>query len=191
MSTPPNPNYSDLDPHQIFQRSFDESIDRLRVDAVASIDPGSMEVVITHVDDSIRIGDGTDIMLVNPDGSINVNVSSFGSSGTEVIQYSEVIGVAAAIETTIITYTVPVAKTFYLHNITVSGSNIGEYKVKINGTTKNKKRTWWTKFNEDFNFLASPNQGLSLTAGQTVQVTILHNSSSVGDFNSSIQGLEV
>lgn len=83
MPTPPNPNYSDLDQHQIFQRAFDESIDRLRVDAVASIDPGSMEVVITHVDDSIRIGDGTDIMAVNADGSINV--SAVISSGSKVI----------------------------------------------------------------------------------------------------------
>lgn len=33
------------------------------------------EIVISHTDDSIKIGDGTDLLAVNADGSINANVA--------------------------------------------------------------------------------------------------------------------
>jgi hypothetical protein len=66
---------SHLDQHQIFQRAFDEETDRLRVDVTASVEPGSMEMAVSHLDDSIKIGDGTDYLAINADGSINANIT--------------------------------------------------------------------------------------------------------------------
>jgi hypothetical protein len=57
-----------LDFGQIIKRVYDSSAERLKVDAAVS---GATSVVITHTDDSIKIGDGTDLLAVNADGSIN------------------------------------------------------------------------------------------------------------------------
>lgn len=59
MPAPVNPNKGQLDQTQIMQRAFDETTDRLRTDAAATIIAGSLEVVISDVDDSIKIGDGS------------------------------------------------------------------------------------------------------------------------------------
>lgn len=69
---------SRLDADQCLQHAFDDATGRFKVDAEvsATIVSAAQEVVISHVDDSIKIGDGTDFLAVQADGSINVNVSS-------------------------------------------------------------------------------------------------------------------
>lgn len=66
-------NYSSLDQNQIMQRAFDESADALRVQTEAVVVANAMEVVISDSDDSIRLGDGTNLTQVNPDGSLRVS----------------------------------------------------------------------------------------------------------------------
>ena len=66
-------NYSSLDQNQIMQRAFDESADALRVQTEAVVVANAMEVVISDQDDSIRLGDGTNLTEVNPDGSLKVS----------------------------------------------------------------------------------------------------------------------
>lgn len=66
-------NYSSLDQNQIMQRAFDESSDSLRVQTEAVVVANAMEVVISDTDDSIRLGDGTNLTQVNPDGSLKVS----------------------------------------------------------------------------------------------------------------------
>lgn len=55
----PTLNPSSLDAEQVLQRAFDQTVDRLRVDAGVTIDSGQMEVAISDTDDSIKIGNGT------------------------------------------------------------------------------------------------------------------------------------
>jgi len=55
----PNPNRSSLDLQQILQRVFENDTDRLRTDAIATIEGGKFEVIISDIDDSIKIGDGS------------------------------------------------------------------------------------------------------------------------------------
>lgn len=79
-----NPNPSDLDQQQIFQRAFDESSDRVRVDAEISasiIAPPGLEVSISAVDDNIAIrnSNNNNELLVNADGSINTNATFSGT----------------------------------------------------------------------------------------------------------------
>lgn len=61
-----NPSPTLLDPGQLIKRAFDEANDRIRVDAEISASIGSV---------SIEDSDGNELE-VNPDGSINVNVSA-------------------------------------------------------------------------------------------------------------------
>jgi hypothetical protein len=205
-----NPNPSLLDPGQCIKRAFDGTNDRIRVDAEITAEIGSSEVIISETDDSILIygNDGSTNRKIktDSDGNLQVDVLSVSDGGNsitvdgsvsviepsdyeEILQYNEVSSVAAASETTVLTYTVPLAKTFHLHQISVSGTNLGSFKVKVNGNVKAQKRTWWTKFNEDFSFLTPSNKGFEVPAGDIITVTVLHNSSTVGDFNASILGL--
>lgn len=99
----PNSPYTQLDANQVLQQSFDETNDRLRVDAAVSAtisdieikDPdtgntlhinadGSIDtnVVISAASDSIKISDGVDTMAVNADGSINVQGTVSGTVTT-------------------------------------------------------------------------------------------------------------
>jgi len=62
----PNQPYTKLDANQVLKQSFDESQDRLRVDATVSASVGDV---------MIKDQDG-DFLNVNPDGSINTNIVS-------------------------------------------------------------------------------------------------------------------
>ena len=79
MPVPSNANRSNLDQTQIMQRSFDESTDRLRVDAAVTIDTGQLDIILTHQDDSIRLGDGTNFLTSTTGGgkvSLDVNLTN-------------------------------------------------------------------------------------------------------------------
>lgn len=79
-----NPNPSQLDFAQVLKRSFDGDEDRLRVDAeITAVVAGPTEVVITHTDDSIRLGDGTDFLSSTTVGSdVGLDVNIIGGSVT-------------------------------------------------------------------------------------------------------------
>ena len=72
-----------LDQQQVIQAVYDEALNRLRVDIGANITlGGDLEVAIDAADgDNIAISDGTNTMVVNPNGSIDVNIIS-GGGGT-------------------------------------------------------------------------------------------------------------
>lgn len=74
---------TNLDYSQVIQNVYDETENRLRVDAdITAVIPGGIQVNINSVDDSIAIADSTGNPLkINSDGSINVN-SATTISGT-------------------------------------------------------------------------------------------------------------
>lgn len=59
----------------ILRATYDPASESLRTTAVASFAGGTVDVTISHLTDSIKIGDGVDLLAVNPDGSINVNAT--------------------------------------------------------------------------------------------------------------------
>lgn len=75
---PQNPSISQLDSTNIFQRAFDESEDRLRVDAEVTANiSGAQEVIINQNDDTIAIGDGAILFTgttVGPSHGLDVNI---------------------------------------------------------------------------------------------------------------------
>ncbi len=174
---------------------------RLMVDAAVTVENANFNVQLTHLDDypfagdihdSVRIGDGTDLVQVNPDGSLNVVIVP-SSSGTEVVKtiYTEVIGIAKAVDTLLVTYTVPVGKTAELLYSDFSGENISEYRILLNSVVIDKKRTYFgAGLNEEFNF-KDTRGGIPLVAGDVVEVKTIHNRPMVGDFNARIQVLEI
>ena len=138
------------------------------------------------VHDSIRIGDGTNEAEINPDGSFNVSIVPSATQNA----YGEVTGVLPSDPTNIVTYVAPADKTSYLQKAFVSGENIAQYKVKLNGTTIDTKRTYFGELNEDFDF-SDTARGRLLSPGDTIVIEVTHFRPDPSDFNGRIQTIEV
>lgn len=185
-----NPNgMSLLDPGQIIKRTFDPDNDRVRVDVGATIDlAGDLEVNLNATDDSIKVGDGTDFLAVNTDGSINVVIVS-STQGDSLYQYKKVTNLlASAVDDH--TYTV-VSGTFKITKIYASAS--GLIKAEILSGNTGVETTKMTFFNSqsatniDFEFP----EDFVLTVGQRLIVRILNRELSDQDVYSTIIGEEI
>lgn len=192
MAAPPS---ATLDFSQCIQGAYDEAKGRLRVEGEATIVNGMLEVAINATDDNIAIKDPSNgnILHINNDGSINTNVVFTPSpQGTAISNYSEVTSVASGVLTTVLTYTVPVGKSFYLNRVEFSGTNISEYTIRFNSVINDKKRTFFGNLNEIFDYTMGGNEnGFQLVAGTIVIITTKHGRPFVGDFNARIQGFEL
>lgn len=73
-----NPSPSQLDQTNILQRAFQETDDRLRVDAEITANiSAAQEVIINQADDSVAIGDGTTLFTgttVGPKHGVDANI---------------------------------------------------------------------------------------------------------------------
>lgn len=114
---------------------------------------------------------------------ITGDVVDTAPASANLLNYSEVSSLAKNTEATLLQYTVPVGQTLKLSQIDVSGDNVAVYKVEVDGSTKDTKRTWWTRFNESFEF-----GEFEISESINVTVKVIHYSNDVGDFNAKILG---
>lgn len=103
------------------------------------------------------------------------------------VDHSEITSVASGLETTILTFTAPSGGK-RITKADVSGDNIANFRVKVDGTTLVNKRTWWSHFNGSFSFEGFEN-GLFLTVGQVLTITVIHNSDDLGDFEATLMSI--
>ena len=115
-------------------------------------------------------------------------VTLVSSSGVLKYQYNEVLSVAAAILTTITTYVAVLND--YIQSSTFSGTNIAEYTILVNAVIIMKKRTEFTSLNDTFVFTQDMN-GYKLNVGDMVTIKVIHNRPFVGDFNNTLQILNI
>lgn len=109
-----------------------------------------------------------------------------------VNEYDEASSVATGVETTVVTYTVPALTAARMVWAEASGTNIADFKVKVNGTTVARKWTWFASgLTAEFNFVAEANRGLILAAGDVVSITAVHARPSPGDFGARIEVIEI
>lgn len=102
----PGPNwpYTTLDADQVLTQSFNEATDRLRVDAeITATIIGPQEVIISAEDDNIAIrnSNNNNELLINPDGSINVNTAVGGATAAnQVIEIGYLTSIDGKLTTT-------------------------------------------------------------------------------------------
>lgn len=77
---------------------------------------------------------------------------------------------AAAATADIISYTVPVTKTFAIFDINATGDGDGIYFITINGSTIDTQRTAWTNRNANFKF-----HKYTLVAGDIIKLRVTNN----------------
>jgi hypothetical protein len=204
-------NLKGYDAFQVLRSVFDVDMNCLRVCIVDGANPGSSGVIVTisHLDDSIRLGDGTnfftstsgggkvalDVSLLSneviiTDGVDNLEINSDGSinvkdSGIAKNTYNEVLSVPSGSLTNITTFTA--IQDSRLKQIDVSGENIATYEVLVNGNIVSKKRTYFgTSLDHTFFF----DKGINFTAGQQVLVRVIHNRPTTANFNANIIVIE-
>lgn len=148
------------------------------------------------------VGDGVEILrykyqVIGADGipAVDANITNTvgnpvpvtivnqppGTSATNI--YNEVSSVPSNVETTILTYTVPVGQNFFFELAEVSGTAPGDYTIKINGTKAARQYTYYTTLTGDFQFY-----GLKVTTGQTITISVLQIQSQPIDFTARIVG---
>jgi phage baseplate assembly protein gpV len=146
-----------------------------------TVDANNLDIRdLTHVSDSVKIGDGTDFLAVNTDGSINVKISD-SSPGTAITSYNTVASVAGGANST---HTYTSTGNFYLTQVEASGSGKLKIEIQVNGTTRFVQ----------FNSTSNPNMSIQLsqpilaTSGQTVTVIRTNRENQSQDVYSTISG---
>lgn len=139
---------------------------------------------LTHASDSVKIGDGTDFLAVNSNGSINVVVSN-DIPGNEICNYQTSAAVAAAASVNH-DYTVTALNTFIGEQVVISGSGKLKAEVLFNGVAK------FTAFNStsEPNIIIPLLRTIKAAAGQVIRITITNRDNQAQDLYSTLMGIE-
>lgn len=109
-----------------------------------------------------------------------------GGGGPITNVFDEVGPVASSTTTTVVEYTVPTGKTFFLALVEFSGENIATYEVYIDGVRKRKKNTYFGgPLFGDFWF-----RELEVSAGKKIELRVVHDRPESGLFSGTIMGVE-
>lgn len=113
-----------------------------------------------------------------------------GSPGVtdDINIFVETTAIASGSETTLVSYTVPALKNFFLALVNVNGTNIATYNIYKNGTKVAKAVTFFGVLNSTVNF-AGAAYGLKFVAADLLEVKVIHNRPSAGDFDARVNGV--
>jgi len=161
---------------------------RLMVDAAITIQNVDLDVEIDVLDgDQIGIWGYEDGNTGSP---IPINLTSEGFLQVSVVG-NENMGIiydegtlSGGVEHSLVSHTVTAGQEFNLARISGTGRTNGIFRVKVNGTTIETKRNAWTDRNVEFVYT----KGLPLTAGDTVELTVIHNQLTSTPFSGTIYG---
>lgn len=213
MGSNPKTNIS---ANQVLQKCYDETNDRLRVDAAVTATLGDVRIDAEESDIAVKDRVTDNLLKINADGSIDANVIVSAASGdsiqvsdgtdtlavnpdgsinvnvvstaagTTVNTYNEISSVSSSVLSTVVSYTAP--STTKLMIIEVGGTNISRYDILLNSSVIARKYTsFGSGLNGEFNF----KDGLMLAMGDVVEVKTIHSRPSTGDFNGRIQVVEL
>jgi hypothetical protein len=148
---------------------------------------GPIDVNVSAANDSIKISDGTDILAINADGSINIAGSTTVSGSVDAVitglneyEYSEALAVAAGGTATVVSHFF--ATTYKLRRASCTGENVAVYTVYFDAVAMDKKRSTYTDFNCCFDY----ETGIEVPAGTTVTIEVENASTSAGDFSAQL-----
>lgn len=142
---------------------------------------------VTHVSDSIKIGDGTDLLAVNSDGSINVVVQE--DVGTEIVDFDSAPAIASGVSSNHDQVFASASKLF-----SVLASASGKLKIEVQIETGSATGIFNTVI-VGFNSTANPNIELPLAkyaaipAGARVRVIRTNKDNQSQDVYSTIVAL--
>ncbi len=126
-----------------------------------TVDAADLDVRdLTHVSDSVKIGDGTDFLAINTDGSINVVFQE--DPGTEIVDYNTAASVAAGATSNHDWTSAAASKLFQ-----VFASASGKLRIEIQVETGSATNVFNT-IAVGFNSTANPNINITLAKFRSV-----------------------
>jgi len=105
--------------------------------------------------------------------------------GTEANSFAMASLVPSGIETTVVSYTVPVDKTFYFIGLNASGNANGIFKLYVESDAILAGRNSVANLNVSLNYSYSP---IKVASGDTISIKVLHQASVSCDFEGTILG---
>lgn len=105
--------------------------------------------------------------------------------GDSVVEYGVATLIPSATETTIVSYVVPVGKTFHGIGFVATGNSHGLFRMYFNGVAKIAGRSSVAVPTMDISFKQATTTAL---AGQTVTIKVTHYAPSTADFEGTILG---
>lgn len=154
-----------------------------------TVDANNLDIRdLTHASDSVKIGDGTDFLAVNTDGSINV--VPIEDPGTEIVDYDTTATVAAGASDNHDWTSAAASKLFQ-----VLASASGKLKIEVQVETAAASNTFNTIF-VGFNSTANPNIQMTLSKyrvvpnGARVRVIRTNNDNQAQDVYSTIVAVQ-
>jgi hypothetical protein len=105
--------------------------------------------------------------------------------GTEANTFGIVSLVLTGIETTVVTYTVPVGKTFYFIGLNTSGNANALYKLYVDGSVIIAGRSSVANLTLNLTYSYSP---IKVVAGDTIAIKVTHQAGVSCDFEGTILG---
>jgi len=107
-----------------------------------------------------------------------------GDIGEDVFTFNEDAAIELNDPTTLVSYTVPDGKVFYLDHIEASGESYGKFTAKINGSlNKVKRSSWGDGFNVEFNY-----NSFKVTAGQVILLEVNNCGEDTAPYEGTIEG---
>lgn len=122
----PNAPYTQLSANQCIQQAFDESQDKLRVDASVSVTQ-----IVGEVSVEIDAADGDNIALSSPDGSKKVTVTTVGTSNALDVN---IVGDSSGLSVPNI-QNIPIAAPFVEQSLSFSAST-KKITLKVRGDAR-------------------------------------------------------
>jgi hypothetical protein len=133
---------------------------------------------------NVNIQDTNGNPITATDGSLNVNVTGTGTSGTPISSYNEITSVAINATVTVLTYTVPSNQSLTLARVLISSDSISTIQLEIDGITNAKARFSYTLYNIDLAY-----GSYVLPSGTVITVVATNNSpQGTASFNATLQG---
>ncbi len=165
-----------------------------------ALDVNVADITLSHTDDSVTIGDGTQTATistvsgkkgldVNVLNDLTVNVTPAPAGATVTLFDSEVIAIGAT--ATVVTYTAPASPTRYVQKLYLSSTQVGTFEIKKNATTLYKIRMSHTQFFYTIDVATSSAYGIILNSGDAITVTATNDSTASGTYDATIQFMEV
>lgn len=135
---------------------------------------------LTHSSDSVKVGDGTNFIAVNGDGSINVVTQASG--GAAVNSFSQAAALASA-GTSNHDYTAS-GGTFEPTEVSVCSESLGTFEILLNGSTVGYLRTSVEHPNDHFKFA----DGTLIADTQVARIVRTNDSNKAHSFETTIKG---
>lgn len=169
---------------------------------VKALDVNIADVQINHASDSVRLGDGTNLLTSTLEGGkraldvslVNPNLSgSFtqAPAGATVLEYGNVPSLAIGGTTTVVSYIVGMGDERYVQKVYVSSTQVATFVFKLNGNTILTTRMNPTNFSQTMDFSTGSAFGIHMLPGDVVAVEATNDGNAIAEVNSTIQFMEV